>query len=131
MTTDLTKHFAAFVSPVEGSLVRRYGTLEHIGQTQGTERPTRRTRIEAADNSKARPNGVDPKVIVALTHEEWRLYGAEYARAFREGSLKKRTGEEWVKAEADAHAAEVKRDAALKASPAAGKTDETNKESGR
>jgi hypothetical protein len=117
--TDPTQHFAAFVSPVEGHHVRRYGTLEHIGQTQGAERPVRRTSIEAADKSTARPNGVDPKVIVPLTHEEWRLYGTEYRRAISEGALKSRKPEEWVAAEEAAHAAEVARVEALKAEEAA------------
>lgn len=116
--TDHTQHFAAFVSPVEGNLVRRYGTLEHIGQTQGAQRPERRTSIEAADKSRARANGVDTKVIVPLTHEEWRLYGTEYRRAISEGALKSRTPEEWVAAEAAAHAAEVTRVDALKAAEA-------------
>lgn len=115
MTTDLTKHFAAYVSAVPGALVRRYGTLTHIGEVQGAERPPRRTSIEAADGSKARPNGVDPAVIVPLTHEEWRLYGAEYARAIREGSLKSRKASEWIQAEADALAAETARAAKLEA----------------
>lgn len=120
---DQAKHFAAFVSPVEGALVRRYGTLENIGQTQGAERPERRTSIEAADKSRAHPNGVDPKVIVPLTHEEWRRYGNEYRRAIEEGGLKRRTPEEWVAAEEAAHAAEVARVAELAPKPAPAPSD--------
>lgn len=123
--TDPTQHFAAFVSPVEGNLVRRYGTLEHIGQTQGALRPERRTSIEAADKSRARANGVNPKVIVPLTHEEWRLYGNEYRRAIEEGGLKRRTPEEWVAAEEAAHAAEVARVAELAPKPAPAPNDAT------
>lgn len=123
--TDPTQHFAAFVSPVEGNLVRRYGTLEHIGQTHGAQRPERRTSIEAADKSRARANGVDPKVIVPLTHEEWRLYGNEYRRAIEEGGLKRRTPEEWVAAEEAAHAAEVARVAELAPKPAPAPNDAT------
>jgi hypothetical protein len=111
--TDPSKHFAAFVSPVDGALVRRYGTETHIGQVQGASRPERRTSIEAADHSTARPNGVDQSLIVPLTHDEWRLYGTEYRRAIAEGSLKARTAEEWKVAEAAAEAAELARVAKL------------------
>ena len=115
---DPSKHFAAFVSPVEGSLVRRYGTDEHIGQTRGEERPERRSSIREADQSRARPNGVDPSIIVPLTHAEWQRYGSEYRRAIADGALKKRTSEEWTKAEEAALAAEEARVAKLAADAA-------------
>ena len=121
---DPSKHFAAFVSATpEGGLVRRYGTEEHIGQTKGEERAPRRSSIADADKSVARPNGVDPSIVVPLTHAEWQRYGNEYRRAIREGSLKERKAADWVKAEEAAHSAEVARIAALEADAAKAKAE--------
>ena len=70
--TKPSDSFAAFVSPVAGRLVRRFGTSDNLGQIAGT-----------AD--------VDPSLVIPLTHEEWRRHQHEYLRAIGEESLKRRT----------------------------------------
>lgn len=94
--TKPSDHFAAFVSPVLGSLVRRYGTGENLGQIAGT------------------PN-VDPALVIPLTHDEWRRHQNEYRRAIAEGSLVLRKAADWEKVEADAHKAALDADATMKA----------------
>lgn len=88
--TKPSDSFAAFVSPVAGRLVRRFGTSDNLGQIAGT-----------AD--------VDPSLVIPLTHEEWRRHQHEYLRAIGEESLKRRTAGEWEAAEAAAHQVEVAR----------------------
>ncbi len=88
--TKPSDSFAAFVSPVAGRLVRRFGTSDNLGQIAGT-----------AD--------VDPSLVIPLTHEEWRRHQHEYMRAIAEESLKRRTAGEWEAAEEAAHRAEVAR----------------------
>ncbi len=92
-------HFAAFVSPVAGSLVRRYGTSENLGQL--------------ADEKGAKTPHVDPSLVIPLTHEEWRLYGRDYRSAIAEGSLRLMKAADWERAEAAAHSAELARVKAL------------------
>lgn len=96
------QHFAAFVSPVEGHLVRRYGTSSHIGEVSSAE--------------KGGAPGVDPSLVVPITHAEWAQYQLEYRKALDAGSLVRRTAEEWRVAETAAHHAEVERVKASKAS---------------
>ena len=88
--TKPSDSFAAFVSPVAGRLVRRFGTSDNLGQIAGT-----------AD--------VDPSLVIPITHEEWRRHQHEYLRAIGEESLKRRTAGEWEAAEAAAHQVEVAR----------------------
>jgi hypothetical protein len=88
--TKPSDSFAAFVSPVAGRLVRRFGTGDNLGQIAGT-----------AD--------VDPSLVIPITHEEWRRHQHEYLRAIGEESLKRRTAGEWEAAEAAAHQVEVAR----------------------
>lgn len=115
MKEDPTTHFAAYVSPVKGRLVRRYGTPENLGQIAGTPE-------------------VDPALVIPLTHEEWRLYGREYRTALSEGSLAKRTAKDWLEAEAAAEkaaiAADEERKAKTKAEAAPAPSDETTTKKG-
>lgn len=109
--TKPSDHFAAFVSPVAGCLVRRYGTSENLGQIAGT-----------AD--------VDPKLVIPLTHEEWRLYGNEYRRAGAEGSLRLLKAADWERAEAAAYSAELARVKALAPLAEPTKAEKAVKENG-
>jgi len=98
---DLTP-FALFVSPVKGHLVSRFGTAraDHGPSIIGGSLE----RIPEKDPNKpisivergAGRWSVDPKVIVALTHDEIAIYGREYSRAIKGGSLVRRTAAEFA-----------------------------------
>lgn len=73
--------FAVYVSSVEGCPVTRFGTRTLIGAARRVKEPT------VID--------YQPDVVVAITADEFNRYRREYQRALGNGSLKRRTIEEW------------------------------------
>jgi hypothetical protein len=67
-----------YVSSVSGKLVSRYGSVGFIG-------------------ARALPDGPvwDTRQIIAIPAVEMERFSREYARAFREHALRKRTAAEW------------------------------------
>lgn len=81
-----------FVSSVEGHAVTRYGTTRNL---KGVPSPG---LLVGAERDPRKPTEISwfPDVIVHIPEEEARLYAREYARAFRDGSLRKRTEAEFA-----------------------------------
>jgi len=90
MATAPAPKFALFVSSVAGKLVRRYGTAVHIGaraevlnpQEEDPSRHRYKYRYQTSD-------------IVAIPEAEFARYRREYTRALSDGSLRKRSAQEW------------------------------------
>lgn len=78
---DLAAHFALFVSAVAGAPVTRFGTHTLVGAERRLMQPT------IID--------YDPSRVVAISHPEYARYRREYERAIRDGSLIRRTVEDW------------------------------------
>lgn len=117
--------FTLFVSSVRGKTVRRYGASSLIGAKRRHDPP-----LGPNESASDRPAVTvwTPERVVAITADEHRRYGKEYAREIRDGALKERTEADWLaqndadlKAEAKARdaAAKAAKDAAEKAARAA------------
>jgi hypothetical protein len=78
---DLAAHFALFVSAVDGQPVTRFGTRTLVGASRRQNEPT------IID--------YDPSRVIAISRGEYARYRREYERAIRDGSLTRRTVEDW------------------------------------
>jgi hypothetical protein len=78
---DLAAHFALFVSAVTGQPVTRFGTRTLVGAERRLNEPT------IID--------YDPSRVVAISQPEYARYRREYERAIRDGSLTRRSVEDW------------------------------------
>ena len=81
-----------FVSSVEGHAVTRYGTTRYA---RGIPSPG---LLIGAERDPREPTKITwfPNVIVHIPENEVASYSREYARAIREGALKKRTEAEYA-----------------------------------